>query len=72
VLWTTKDWEAWPRGLSKAAARVLCDPLFFFTAFAPVWILVRGVDTYRALSLDLVCQIALLTEIVLLTQSVLW
>ena len=41
VLWTTKEWAAWPRGISKAAARVLCEPLVFFTAFAPVWILVR-------------------------------
>lgn len=43
VLWTTHEWAAWPRGLSKAAARVLCDPLFFFTAFAPVWVLVFNV-----------------------------
>jgi len=43
VLWTTKDWEAWPRGISKAAARVLCDPLFFFTVFAPWWIMAFNV-----------------------------
>ena len=39
VLWTTREWAAWPRGLSKAAARVMCDPLVFFTAFVPVLVL---------------------------------
>jgi len=33
VLWTTKEWAAWPWGLSKAAARMLCDPLVFYTLF---------------------------------------
>jgi hypothetical protein len=37
VLWTTSEWEAWPAGLSKAAARVVFDPLFFFTIFAPFY-----------------------------------
>jgi hypothetical protein len=37
VLWTTNEWEAWPAGLSKTAARVVFDPLFFFTVFAPFY-----------------------------------
>jgi len=44
VLWTTKDWAAWPRGISKAAARVMCDPLILFTLMAPVWIMVFNVS----------------------------
>ena len=43
MLWTTEDWAAWPRGLSKAAARVMCDPLVMFTVFAPVWIIAFNV-----------------------------
>lgn len=43
MLWTTKEWEAWPRGISKAAARVLCDPLFFFICFPVVFELVFNV-----------------------------
>jgi hypothetical protein len=39
VLWSTKEWAAWPRGVSKAAARLLCDPLVFFTAFVPIFVL---------------------------------
>lgn len=42
MLFTTREWAAWPAGISKAAARVLCEPLFFFTVFAPVWIMVRA------------------------------
>jgi hypothetical protein len=38
--WTTRDWADWPRGLSKAAARVMCDPLVLYTVMAPIWILV--------------------------------
>jgi hypothetical protein len=37
ILWTTTEWAAWPAGLSKAAARVLFDPLVFFTLFAPIY-----------------------------------
>jgi hypothetical protein len=44
ILWTTKEWEAWPRGLSKAAARVMCDPLILFTVMAPIFILVFNVS----------------------------
>lgn len=44
VLWTTKDWDVWPRGLSKAAARVMCDPLVLYTIMAPVWILAFNVS----------------------------
>jgi hypothetical protein len=44
VLWTTTEWEAWPRGLSKAAARVMTDPLVLYTVMAPVWILAFNVS----------------------------
>jgi hypothetical protein len=44
ILWTTKEWAAWPRGFSKAAARVMCDPLILFTVMAPIWILVFNVS----------------------------
>lgn len=44
TLWTTREWAAWPRGLSKAAARVMCDPLVFFTVLPPVWILACNVS----------------------------
>jgi hypothetical protein len=43
ILWTTKDWAAWPRGLSKAAARVMIDPLVLFTVMAPVWVMICNV-----------------------------
>jgi hypothetical protein len=35
VLWSTKEWAAWPQGLSKAAARMMCDPLVFYTVLPP-------------------------------------
>jgi hypothetical protein len=36
VLWTAKEWANWPRGLSKAAARVLMDPIVMYSVMGPV------------------------------------
>jgi len=38
-LLTTKEWAAWPWGISKAATRLLCDPLIHFTVIAPIFVL---------------------------------
>jgi len=39
VLWTTKEWADWPRGLSKAAARVMVDPLVLYIIIGPFTVL---------------------------------
>jgi hypothetical protein len=39
LLWTTDEWAAWPRSISKAAARVLRDPLLFIAIGGPAYVL---------------------------------
>jgi uncharacterized membrane protein YjdF len=39
VLWTTQQWAAWPRGISKTAASIFRDPLVFYTVFPPIFVL---------------------------------
>ncbi|GBF95283.1 hypothetical protein Rsub_08314 [Raphidocelis subcapitata] len=39
VIWNAKEWAAWPRGIAKAAARMLWDPLFLYTVGGPIFLL---------------------------------
>lgn len=39
VIFSTKQWAAKPRGISKLAARIFRDPLVYYTLFAPIFVL---------------------------------
>lgn len=48
VLWTAKEWASWPRGLSKAAARVMMDPIVMYSVMGPVMVLLGNFSCKQA------------------------